>query len=87
MVNNTNVKYANLVWYMDNGANAHITSDASKLADQQPFRDSDFVTVGNGSGLQIQNIGSSSFKIGPSSFHLSKILHCPQVTSNLISIN
>jgi hypothetical protein len=26
MVKNINVKYANLVWYMDSGANAHITS-------------------------------------------------------------
>ena len=63
------------------------TSDAYKLVDQQPFRYSDFVTVGNGSGLQIQNIGSSSFQIGPSYFHLNKILHCPQATSNLISVN
>jgi hypothetical protein len=87
MVKNTNVKYVNPVWYMDSGANAHITSNAFKLAEQQPFHDSDFVTVGNGSGLQTQNISSSSFQFGPSGFHLNKILHCPQATSNLISIN
>ena len=87
MVKNTNVKYTNPVWYMNSGANAHITSDASKLAEQQTFCESDFVTVGNGSGLQIQNISSSSFQFGHSSFHLNKILHCPQATSNLISVN
>ena len=77
MVKNTNVRYDNQVWYMDSGANAHIISDASKIANQQPFREYDFVTVGNGSGLQIQNIGSSSFQFDHYSFHLNKILHYP----------
>jgi histone deacetylase 1/2 len=75
------------VWYMDSGANAHITSSATNLTDQNSCHDSGTVTVGNGSGLQILNTGSTTFNLGKSNFHLNNILHCPQVATNLISIN
>ncbi|KAL6314116.1 hypothetical protein AAG906_011854 [Vitis piasezkii] len=50
MVAETNATFDHQVWYMDSGANAHITSDATNLTHQQPFRESETVTVGNGSG-------------------------------------
>jgi hypothetical protein len=37
--------------------------------------------------LSIQNTGSMSFHTPKSSFHLSKVLHCPQAYANLLSIN
>ena len=75
------------VWYVDNGANAHITSNASNLTHQNSYHDSGTVTIGNGSGLQILNTGSTIFNIGKSNFHLNNILHCPQAATNHISIN
>lgn len=54
MVVDTNAKYDNQMWFMDSGGNEHITSNASILTTQQPFRESNSITVGNGSGLQIQ---------------------------------
>ncbi|RVW93117.1 Retrovirus-related Pol polyprotein from transposon RE2 [Vitis vinifera] len=50
MVAETNATFDHQVWYMDSGANAHITSYATNLTHQQPFRESETVTVGNGSG-------------------------------------
>ena len=53
---------------------------------QQPYHGNDSVTVGNGGGLQIANTGSSLFSTPKSNFYLHNILHCPQASSNLLSI-
>jgi hypothetical protein len=87
MVAEANATLDHEVWYLDSGANAHITSNASNLTHQNSYHDSDTVTVGNGSGLQILNTGSTTFNLGKSNFHLNNILHCPQAATNLISIN
>jgi hypothetical protein len=42
--------------------------------------------VGNGSGLRIANTGSSLLSTSISQFHLNNILHCPNASSNLLSI-
>jgi hypothetical protein len=72
---------------VDNGANAHITSNASNLTHQNSYHDSGTVIVGNGSGLQILHTGSTTFNLGKSNFHLNNIFYCPQEATNLISIN
>jgi len=72
---------------MGSGANAHIILDSSNLTHQQTFHVSESVTIGNGSSLQVLNTGSTIFNSGQSTFHLNKILHCPQAATNLISIN
>ena len=87
MVAETNATFDHQVWYMDNSVNAHITSNATNLTHQQLFRESETVIVENGSSLQVLNIGSTTFNFNQSNFHLNKILHCPQATTNLISIN
>jgi len=88
MVAEANATLDHQVWYMDSGGvNAHITSNASNLTHQNSCHDSDTVTVGNGSGLQILHTSSTTFNLGKSNFHLNNILHCPQVATNLISIN
>lgn len=45
------------------------------------------MAVGNGSGFQIQNTGSSTFHTHFSHVVLENILHCPKVTANLLSTN
>jgi transposase InsO family protein len=74
-------------WYADSGANAHITADLDKLSLQQPFNGQDTVAVGNGSGLQIQNTGSTFLQTPHSKLLLTRVLHCPQAAANLLSIN
>jgi hypothetical protein len=44
------------------------------------------VAVGNGTGLQIENIGSTLLHTPYFSFKMSNILHCPQASTNLLSI-
>ncbi|KAJ0038478.1 hypothetical protein Pint_24053 [Pistacia integerrima] len=47
-------------WYLDSGANNHITSELENLTlQQQPYQGNDKVTIGNGDGLLITNIGST----------------------------
>jgi hypothetical protein len=67
----------------------HVTADSSLLTESQPFDGSDTVGVGNGTGLLIHNTGSSIVQSphSASSKLLSQILHCPDASANLLSIN
>jgi hypothetical protein len=78
-------------WFADNEANNHVTAALGNLMLQEPFKGDDEVTIGNGTGLPISNIGSSilynskhPFKYP---FKLKHILHCPSATANLLSIH
>ncbi|KAJ0045806.1 hypothetical protein Pint_06093 [Pistacia integerrima] len=74
-------------WYLDSGANNHITSELENLTlNQQPYHGNDTVTVGNGGGLTITTTGSSFLSNSNTRFFLSDILHCPNASSNLLSI-
>jgi hypothetical protein len=71
-------------------ANTHVTNELANLNIQQPFQGQDSVVVGNGAGLAIENIGSSSFIPSNSQFQIDflfkNILHCPMESTNLLSI-
>jgi hypothetical protein len=87
MAAQTNATFEDQPWFADSGANTHITNDLENLSIQQPFQFDDTVAVGNGAGLTIENIGSSTLQSSSNSpFHLNKVLHCPQATANLLSI-
>jgi transposase InsO family protein len=73
-------------WYLDSGANNHVTADIENLSLQQPYTGNDNVTVGNGNGLQISNTGSSFLITPHTKLSLNDILHCPNASSNLLSI-
>ena len=49
-------------WYVDSGANNHITSDLSNLEVSEPYQGDNDVTVGNGTGLYISHTGFSTFQ-------------------------
>jgi hypothetical protein len=80
-------------WLVDSGANTHITADTSNINNPQPFDGTETVGVGNGAGLYVKGIGSSlvhcksSNSFNPSQFLLKDILHCPNASANLLSIN
>jgi histone deacetylase 1/2 len=79
--------YDQNVWYADSGANAHITAHAANLTNQTSYEGADTVQVGNGSGLVIKNTGTSTLYFDHASFTLKHILHCPNASANLLSIN
>lgn len=66
LVAESNAQFEHQVWYVDSGANAHITSDEQNLTQQTPFNGGETVTVGNGTSLLIKSTGSTSFQIGES---------------------
>jgi hypothetical protein len=89
MVSQSTVLYEEDEWLADSGANNHIIADLSNLTLQQTYQGTKTVAIGNGNGLQIQNTSSSSFQTPNSNsiVHLNNILHCPEVSPNLLSIN
>jgi hypothetical protein len=87
MAAHLNSGYEEQNWLADSGANAHITNQLGNLQIQQPFQQTEEVAVGNGTGLKIENTGSSLVQSSNSaSFRLRNILHCPQASTNLLSI-
>lgn len=76
-------------WFPDSGATHHITSDFSNLFQSHSYGGSSQVHMGNGQGLTINSIGSSTFP----SFHphvslsLNDLLHVPSITKNLMSVS
>jgi hypothetical protein len=90
MVAQMNEEFGAQKWLADSGANAHVTANAANIHDPQPFEGTDMVGVGNGASLQIQNSGSSvvhPYPLNHHSFFLKDILHCPNASTNLLSIN
>lgn len=63
-----NKSYAQQMWYVDSGANTHITSNVANLTFSQPYEGEETIMVGNGSCLMIQNIGITSLKTQHSNF-------------------
>ena len=72
-------------WYMDTRATYHLTLNFNNLNAHTPFASLDKVVIGNGNCLNISNIGYST--ILSVSQSLKNILHVPQLTTNLISVN
>ena len=75
------------VWYLDTGANNHLTADLSHLnLNAEHYTGSDQVRIGNGQGLYIHHIGSSILCSATHEFFLKNILHVPHISHNLISV-
>lgn len=70
-------------WFPNSGATHHLTSDLANLSLQSEYTGPDQVHIGNGSGLRISHLGTSSFVINNSNFHLYSILHVPSIYKNL----
>lgn len=90
MVAQVNAEFETQDWLPNSGANTHITAEASNITNPQPFNEIDAVNVGNGAGLHIKNFGSSILHCKSphkSHFLLKDILHCPNASANLLSIN
>ena len=64
---------------MDTGATHHLTSLF--------FSGSDKVTGGNGTGLAISHVSSSSLLSGSQPLILKNVLHVPHIATNLLSVH
>ncbi|KAF5187502.1 Retrovirus-related pol polyprotein from transposon re1 [Thalictrum thalictroides] len=62
-------------WYLDSGANNHITPDLTNIYYHTDYKGPDKVMVGNGQAVGILKTGSSLIKTPYISFKLKNILH------------
>jgi GAG-pre-integrase domain/gag-polypeptide of LTR copia-type len=74
-------------WFLDSGATTHVTPDINNLSSSAPYTGSEAVHIGNGSGLNIANKGTTINHTGSTSLMLNNILHVPQITKNLLSVS
>ena len=72
-------------WLLDFGATSHITNDIANISSPTPYTSEDKVYVGDGKGLFIHHIGSSSLHSSNDKFKLSNVFHVPQMKHNLLS--
>lgn len=74
-------------WYLDSGANHHVTNQLENLSLQSDYSGEDKLTVGNGMALPITHYGSCTLPASPSPLKLSNVLVVPHITKNLLNIS
>ena len=74
-------------WVTDTGASNHTTNNLANLTVHYSYHGADKVVVRNGVGLPISHIGLSTFLHNSSAFKFSNILHCPDISTNLLSVH
>jgi hypothetical protein len=75
-------------WYMDVGADSHMTSDPGNLSTTQPLSSSTptSIVVGNGSLLAVTSTGHTSLSALDRPLHIHHVLVSPDINENLISV-
>lgn len=76
-------------WYSDSGVTNYITSDLSNLTNKIIYVGPDQIHIGDGIGLDIHRVGTSSFqsKFNSKVLTLNNLMHVPSFTKNLISVS
>nr|GEY28459.1 hypothetical protein [Tanacetum cinerariifolium] len=70
----------------DTGANSHVTPDLEAMDNSETYYGDEALYVGNGKGLHILHIGSSKVYSSQKTFSLKNILHVPEISHNLLSV-
>jgi hypothetical protein len=73
-------------WYLNGGANDHLTRDLDRLSMHERYTSKDNVQIANGSGLSISHIGHSLLPGPNRPFYLRNILHVLGLSKHLLSI-
>ncbi|KAJ0467193.1 putative transcription factor interactor and regulator CCHC(Zn) family [Helianthus annuus] len=73
-------------WKPDTGASHHATPDLSSLDNSEAYYGNDSLHVGNGKTIPILHVGSSKIHSSNKIFHLTDILHVPELKQNLLSV-
>ncbi|KAF5442908.1 hypothetical protein F2P56_035516 [Juglans regia] len=77
----------NSSWFPDTAATHHFTPDYNNLnLDSVSYQGSDQVSIGDGSSLPIQNIGTAQLHSSTGNFLLTQLLHVPSISKNLLSV-
>ncbi|GKV35758.1 hypothetical protein SLEP1_g43978 [Rubroshorea leprosula] len=73
-------------WYIDSGANTHVSSALGNLSHSSPYSGSEFIQVGNGQLLPVTHSGNTVLSSSSHSFKLNNVLVSPYLHKNLISV-
>ncbi|PKU71144.1 Retrovirus-related Pol polyprotein from transposon TNT 1-94 [Dendrobium catenatum] len=74
-------------WYLDSGASAHMTNRNDQLSQGSCYHGSDQVMVGDGRSILIAHSGTGLLPTPDRKLILSKLLHIPSISHNLLSIS
>lgn len=75
-------------WIMDSEASHHITSDLQSLSMHSDYSGNDDVIIGDGNGIPITHIGSTTLSSSPNKiFVADNVLCAPQIRRNLLSVS
>lgn len=74
-------------WLLDSAASHNIMFDLANLSIRFEYDSQDEVVLGDGKGLQVAHIGSTTISSPSCSLTLKEILHVPLIQKNLISIH
>ena len=72
---------------MDTGATDHITGELEKLTIRDKYSGNEQVHAANGTGMEIGYVGHSILHSPRTHIHLNNVLHVPQASKSLISVN
>nr|XP_020198077.2 uncharacterized protein LOC109783907 [Aegilops tauschii subsp. strangulata] len=73
-------------WFMDTGASSHMAAYPGNLSSASPIHTSSRIIVGNGAGLPITHIGSTSFPSNSRPLYLNNVLVSPELIQNLVCV-
>ncbi|KAG5596576.1 hypothetical protein H5410_037808 [Solanum commersonii] len=73
-------------WYFNFAASAHMTPSVGNFLHKSPYTGLDRVLVGNGTLLNIDNIGYAQLPSKTRPLHLRSTFHVPQLRHNLLSV-
>ncbi|PKU60042.1 Retrovirus-related Pol polyprotein from transposon TNT 1-94 [Dendrobium catenatum] len=74
-------------WYIDSGASSHMTNNTENLEFYNTYNGNDTVTLEDGRSIPIAHTGSRILPTPASKLILSKLLHIPSLSYNLLSIS
>jgi GAG-pre-integrase domain len=74
-------------WYMDSRASAHVSPDLNCFTSYSPYSGTDQLQIGDGKGLPILHLGSSSLVTSSKPLVLTNMLHVPSISKPLLSIS
>ena len=73
-------------WVLDTGASHHMTSNLGNLNQPVQYNGDEKITIGNGEGLAVTHIGSTTLSTPQHLLFLKNVLHVPTITVNLLSV-
>lgn len=73
-------------WILDSGITHHMTTNLNHLNHITPYHGDRTITIGNGTGLAVTHIGSTSIPTSNTSLVLRNVLCVPKITVNLLSV-